>query len=53
MLQFEIIRNDLENAKKKIRLRKYDLYDYFLCSVVKEESNDECQDFPNWYTGKN
>ena len=27
--QFEIIRPDLENAKKKTRPRKYDLYDVF------------------------
>ena len=30
--QFEIIRQDLENAKKK-RPRKYDLYDIF-CAVL-------------------
>ena len=28
--KFEIIRQDLENAKKKIRPRKYDLYDIFI-----------------------
>ena len=31
--QFEIIRTDLENAKKKTRPRKYDLYDIF-CAVL-------------------
>ena len=31
--QFEIIRPDLENAKKKTRPRKYDLYDIF-CAVL-------------------
>ena len=31
--QFEIIRHDLENAKKKTRPRKYDLYDIF-CAVL-------------------
>ena len=31
--QFEIIRQDLENAKKKTRPRKYDLYDIF-CAVL-------------------
>ena len=31
--QFEIIRPDLEKAKKKTRPRKYDLYDIF-CAVL-------------------
>ena len=31
--QFEIIRPDLENAKRKTRPRKYDLYDIF-CAVL-------------------
>ena len=31
--QFEIIRQDLENAKKKTRPRKCDLYDIF-CAVL-------------------
>ena len=31
--QFEIIREDLENAKQRTRPRKYDLYDIF-CGVL-------------------
>ena len=31
--QFEIIREDLENAKQKTKPRKYDLYDIF-CGVL-------------------
>ena len=31
--QFEIIRPDLENTKRKTRPRKYDLYDIF-CAVL-------------------
>ena len=37
--QFEIIRQDLENAKKKTRPRKCDLYDIF-CAVL--YVNGEC-----------
>ena len=31
--QFEIIREDLENAKKRTKPRKYDLYDIF-CGIL-------------------
>ena len=35
--QFEIIRKDLENAKKRTR-PKVDLYDVFLCNIVSFKS---------------
>ncbi len=35
--QFEIIREDLEQATKKTHPRKYDLYDIFLCHTVLAE----------------
>ena len=44
--QFEIIRSDLENAKKKTRPRKYDLY----YNVVKGGIQWRMlpSDFPSW-----
>ena len=50
--QFEIIREDLENAKRKTKPRKYDLYDIF-CGVL-YVLKDGIQwrmlpaDFPKW-----
>ena len=44
--QFEIIRTDLENAKRKTQPRKYDLYNIF-CAVL---SNSEC-DLPIFQIG--
>jgi transposase len=50
--QFELIREDLENAKKKTKPRKLDLYDIF-CAVlyiVKGGIGWRMlpSDFPNW-----
>ena len=52
--QFEIIRDDLENAKKKTHPRTYDLYDIFcaLLYLLKEGCTWRGipHDFPNWGT---
>ena len=50
--QFEMIREDLENSKKKTHPRKYDLYDIF-CAVLyllKEGCTWRAipHDYPNW-----
>ena len=50
--QFEIIRQDLENAKKKTRPRKYDLYDIFCAVLYVVKVGIQWRmlpsDFPNW-----
>ncbi|MEK4503565.1 transposase [Bacillus sp. FSL R12-0069] len=52
--QFELIRKDLENARKRTRLRTVDLYEIF-CDVLYVLTIG-CQwrnlpsDFPNWQT---
>ena len=50
--QFEIIRSDLENAKKKTRPRKYDLYDIFCAVLYVVKGGIQWRmlpsDFPNW-----
>jgi transposase len=50
--QFELIRGDLESARKKTRPRTIDLYDIFCAALYVLKSG--CQwrmlpsDFPNW-----
>ncbi len=50
--QFELIRSDLESARKKTRPRTIDLYDIFCAALYVLRSG--CQwrmlpsDFPNW-----
>ena len=50
--QFEIIRSDLENAKKKTRPRKYDLYDIFCAVLYVVKGGIQWRmlpsDFPSW-----
>ena len=50
--QFEVIREELEGAKKKTRPRSYDLYDIF-CAVLYIVRNGSQwralpSDFPSW-----
>lgn len=50
--QFEIIRHDLENAKKKPRPRTYDLYDVFCAVLYMLRGGVQWRmlpaDFPSW-----
>lgn len=50
--QFELIREDLENAKKKTRPRKTDLYDIFCAILYLLKGGIPWRmlpsDFPNW-----
>lgn len=50
--QFEIIRKDLENAKKRTRPRKVDLYDVFCAILYLLKGGIQWRmlpsDFPNW-----
>ncbi len=50
--QFEIIRSDLENAKKKTNPRKIDLYDIFCAILYVLKSGIQWRmlpsDFPKW-----
>lgn len=52
--QFEIIRDDLENAKKKTHPRTYDLYDIFCALLYLLKGGCTWRgiphDFPNWGT---
>ena len=53
--QFELIREDLENAKKKTRPRKTDLYDIFCAILYLLKGGIPWRmlpsDFPNWKLG--
>ena len=50
--QFEIIRKDLENAKKRTRPRKVDLYDVFCAILYLLKGGIQWRmlpsNFPNW-----
>lgn len=50
--QFEIIRKDLENAKKRTRPRKVDLYDVFCAILYLNKGGIQGRmlpsNFPNW-----
>ena len=50
--QFEIIRKNLEKAKKLTRLRKVDFYDIFRVVSYILKTGSQCRnlpkDFPNW-----
>ena len=50
--QFEIIREDLENAKKRTRPRKVDLYDVFCAILYLLKGGIQWRmlpsDFPSW-----
>ena len=50
--QFEIIRKDLENAKKRTRPRKVDLYDVFCAILYLNKGGIQWRmlpsNFPNW-----
>ena len=52
MEEFEIIRNDLENFKKKTRPRKVDLYDIFCAILYIVKGGIQWRmlpsDYPNW-----
>ena len=55
--EFEIIREDLEKAKRKTRPRKTDLYDIFCAVMYIVKGGIQWRmlpsDFPNWKLGYN
>ncbi len=52
--EYELIRADLENARKKTRPRKYDLYDVFCAVIYVVQGGIQWRmlpsDYPKWQT---